>query len=202
MCASEVSGEYAMRQIDEVYHTSFALMPQAQKHTICQMLIRKYSDEISWQNKLAVGLALAFEGANYRERAIRKLEEVVPVFCENALPVSGVGLNGRGKPMYCFTEWEFISILGELYEKEYRFEDAIACYKKLIKLEHSSNFGSYKRIAQVLAKVDINKSVKYWESIRSYKVCKDEEVLFNHYYQEALDKQAKGYVYRPRNKKQ
>lgn len=201
-CTSELSGANAMRQIDDVYHKSFALMPQSQKHLVCQTIIDRYSNEERWMNKLAVGLALAFEGAACRKAAIQKLEEVLPAFSEHELPVSTFGLNANGKPMYCFTQWEYISILGSLCEKEYRFDDAIAYYKKLIRIERGTNFGSYKRIAGVLAKIDINEAVKYYESIKDKAACKSEQASFDYYYQDALDKQARGYVYRPRNKKQ
>ena len=185
ICAMKNRGDYAIRLVDSIYHRPDG-RPLPNAHEIATNVINNYAESNFPLDQLAVSLAYINLGANSRKKAIEYMEKYM----------------SNPNPQSYFSAWEIYSFLGALYEKEYDFEKAINCYKKLVEINSGRNCGDYKRVADVLSKIDINQCVKYWENVIIKSACyKTDKAWIDHFYEEALTKQKNNYVYRPRKKK-
>lgn len=100
--------------------------------------------------------------------------------------------------------------LGELYEKEYDFNNALIAYESCIKLS-PTNHHLYGRKVDVLIKMNrIDDALDYLATVKKSKYYKkyknnyDEDVFMktiNRLVLECNEKKEKGYVYRPRKQK-
>lgn len=105
----------------------------------------------------------------------------------------------KGRDTYSL--WHIFSTFADIYEKEYMFEKAIDCLKKCIKADNGTNPSDYTRIGNNLIKIDINQAEQYY-----IRLLNDENLIkhkrnFAIALEDVLNKKAKGYVYKPRKKK-
>lgn len=167
----------------EIMRNTFSLIGPA-RHTISWEIISQYSKSANPLDILAVAFAYEREGAKYRTLSIKYFEKYL---------ISPVSTD-------LFSNWLIFSTLGKLYEKEYRFEDAVYCYNRLITESNGTNSADYTRIGDVYLKQDVNKSVKYYEDLAKEPCYLKHKRTFDLAYKDAMDKQSKGYVYKPRRR--
>ena len=125
-----------------------------EKHKFNQEIIEKYSNSNNPNDCLAVAISYLEEGADNRKNAIIYFEKYL--------------LNPSSQQY--FSDWFIFSSLADLNEKEYMFENAIICLKKLIAIDNDSNYADYIRIGDVLVKINIDKAVDYYEKLKKWKI--------------------------------
>lgn len=179
-----------------MYHNTSVIGEK--RHTNNWNIINKYAKSNFPLDILAVAVSYDREGAKYRKQAIEYYEKFLSNPVE--IPIIPNAYDLKGKPHRCISYWEIYSNLANLYEKEYQFDMAIKYLKKLPKESNYNNSADYTRVGDLLAKVDINKSVQYYENLIKKSTYKKFKREIDVHYKEALDKQAKGYVYKPRKK--
>ena len=168
------------------------------RHTNNQNIINNYKNSEMPLDILAIAISYEREGAKYRKEAINFYEKFLlnPV----EIPILPNRYTENKKPVRMFSYWDIYSSLATLYEKEYNFDDAIKYLKKLPKESNYKNPADYTRVGDVLAKIDINKSVKYYEKLMTTATYKKFKRPIDIKYRDALEKQSKGYVYKPKKK--
>lgn len=130
---------------------------------------------------LAVAYAYMYKGAEYRPEAIRYFERYL------TKPVKVPGYRGI-----------YID-LGKLYEAEYDFANAEKYYKLFTQRNKGNTLG-YTLLANLYAKIDIDKAVDFVYNVLLSDYAKT-DLFKNHMqikYDELLKKQAEGYKYQPR----
>lgn len=135
---------------------------------------------------MGVAFAYSWKGASQRLNAIQYFEK----FLETNFQIKA-NFN---------IEWTLFSTLANLYEKEYMFEKAIVCLKKLIKIDNASNPADFTRIGDILVKIDINKAEEYYLKIMNNDKLKQHKRAFAYAFEDVIQKKAKNYVYKPRKK--
>ncbi len=167
-----------------------------QRHSNNWNIINGYSNSENPLDILAVAVSYEREGAEYRKKAIDYYEK----FLENPseIPVVPNLIGTNGKPIRCISLWQIYSSLADLYEKEYEFKNAIKYLKKLPKESGYKNSADYTRVGNVLAKIDINECVKYYEDLMTKPAYQKFKRQIDICYSNALEKQSKGYVFKPR----
>lgn len=151
-----------------------------------QIVISKYSNSENVLDQLAVALAYSRKGAEFRSRALEHFEK----FNLNAIhnmPQS------NGYPLY--TNNTITLIFADLYEKEYQFDKALDMLNKIVT---EDDLRTREKIGNLLVKIDINRAVDYFKKLTDY--CPDEFSIADAY-KKALEKQQKGYVFKPRKSK-
>lgn len=155
-----------------------------EKHKFNQEIIEKYLNSNNPNDCLAVAISYLEEGADNRKNAIIYFEKYL--------------LNPSSQQY--FSDCFIFSSLADLNEKEYMFENAIICLKKLIAIDNDSNYADYIRIGDVLVKINIDKAVDYYENLKKWKIYHKNKKIFDEAYEKVLEKKKKGYVYRPRKR--
>lgn len=161
-----------------------------ERRILSESLIDVYKETKNpWDN---LSLAWAYEnlGAKYRTKAIEHYER----FLENPIFPKIIGHN-------CFSMWSIHSSLAALYEKEYNFEAAISCLKQCISDNRGSNPADFTRIGDILVKIDVHKGVEFFRYLIHSPFYKQHRHSFDCALKSALDKEQRGYVYRPRPRK-
>ena len=182
---NKYSGDYSaiglcFVSISTVYKPGY-IMPQ--------IVILKYGNSEKPLDLLAVAIAYSKKGARYRKKAIEYFEK----YYENPIPAA---LPNSEYPL--FDERYLALNLSDLYEKEYEFEKAVSVLNGYLQNVNSKDMVFIEKIGQILVKIDINKAVSYLESmIAEY----PEQHSIKSTYNSALEKQQKGYVYKPRKSK-
>lgn len=162
-------------------------------------IIDNYKQSENPLDILAVAISYEREGAKYRKEAIAYYEKFLTAPVETPI-LPNRYLEGQ-KPVRMFSNWQIYSSLATLYEKEYEFKKSIKYLKKLPKESGYNNPADYTRVGDVLAKVDINECVSYYEKLMTTPTYKKFTSTIDYKYQEALKKQSEGYVFKARKKK-
>lgn len=155
-----------------------------EKHIFNNKIIANYSVSDNSNNILAVAISYLGEGYTFRKQAIDYFERY---------------LEHPSNQEY-FSDWFIYSSLATLYEQEYMFQEALTCLQILIKLDNNTNCADYTRIENILAKIDINKAVVFYENLQKESFYDDYKDIFDKAYKEMLLKQKKGYKFTPRKK--
>lgn len=165
------------------------------RHIISRSVISQCADSSNPLDILATAIAYSREGANFRKQAI--------IYYEKFLRLSNNTPNteNRNINVPLFGRWSIYSDLGKLYEREYEFQKAIECYKKLIIESKGTNPADYTRIGDVYAKIDISMCIEYYRKLQSQESYLLHKHAFDMKLSEALERQRMGYVYRPRKRK-
>ena len=168
------------------------------RHENNRYIINKYNNSLKPLDILAVAVSYEREGAAYRKQAIEYYER----FLDNPdeIPIVPNCFVANGKPKQYISYWSIYSSLATLYEKEYIFDKAITYLNKLPKESDYNNPSDYTRVGDVLAKIDINQCVEYYNNLIKSDIYPRFKNSKDCAYHEALEKQAKGYVFKPRNK--
>lgn len=170
------------------------------RHTVNQSIIKEYKESDNPLDILAVAISLEREGAAFRRQSITYFER----FLSNSVPIPFVPdtyLSDRNpKPMFSY--WYIYSTLATLYEKEYDFSNAIKYLQKLPKESDYNNSADYTRQGDVLAKIDINEAIRYYEQLKTTAAYKKHKNAIDYAYADALKKKEKGYKYRTRKRKE
>ena len=154
-----------------------------------QIVILRYSDSENPLDMLAVAIAYSKKGAYFRKQAIEYFEKYYTNPVPAKIPNADYAL---------FDERNLKLTLADLYEKEYEFEKAILTLRNYYKTIGKKDEVIVDRIGQILVKIDVNKAVDYYETaISRY----SDSYTIQSSYITALEKQQKGYVYRPRKSK-
>lgn len=169
------------------------------RHTNNWNIINKYSNSNNPLDILAVAVSYDREGAKYRIQAIEYYEKFLSDPAEIPVVPNLSRLNGT--PKRYISNWEIYSNLANLYEKEYQFEKAIFYLNKLPKESNYNNPSDYTRIGDVLSKVNIDKCVTYYLDLMKTDIYKKFKNVIDIAYKNALEKQSKGYIFKPRKKK-
>ena len=80
------------------------------------------------------------------------------------------------------------------------FNEALTCLQILAKIDNNSNCADYTRIGNVLAKIDINKAVQFYEDLKKEDFYNKYKTTFDKAYKELLLKKERGYKFKPRKK--
>lgn len=138
-------------------------------------------------NYLATAIAYGRKGAYFRQAAIKYYEKYFKQY--TPMPPN----------IFIFNEHFLIIRLAELYEKEYEFENAYNCIKQYLDKGNEITFVEIIFLGKLLEKIDINRCVEFYKRISTSHVYTDETKLsISNALNIALEKQSKGYVYRPR----
>lgn len=168
-----------------------------QRHINSRYIIDNFANSTNPLDILAVAIAYENEGAAFRHLSIAYYER----FLTNPVDVPNIpNAYIEGKPVKMFSNWCIYSSLAKLYEKEYDYKNAIKYLKKLPKESKYNNPADYRRIGDVLAKIDIDQCVEYYKDLKKQAIYTKFQGNIDSYYAEALEKQAKGYKYKPRKK--
>ncbi|MEE1219534.1 MAG: hypothetical protein U0L20_06395 [Ruminococcus sp.] len=170
-----------------------------QRHINNWNIIDNYKQSENPLDILAVAISYEREGAKYRKESIFFYEKFLTNPTETPI-LPNRYLEGR-KPVRMFSNWQIYSSLANLYEKEYEFTKAIEYLKKLPKESGYKNSADYTRVGDVLAKVDINECVSYYENLITTSTYKKFTSVIDCKYKEALKKQSEGYVFKARKKR-
>lgn len=167
-----------------------------ERHINNQKIIDQYISSNKPLDILAVAISYEREGASYRPQAIEYFER----FLSNPAPIPSVPHaiteDHKQKPMFSY--WMIYSALATLYEREYDFENAIKYLRFLPKESNYDNPADFTRIGDILLKIDVDKAVAYYKDLKSQPIYKKFAKCFDRAYADVLDKQAKGYKYKPR----
>lgn len=153
-----------------------------ERHQLAQNIIFKYSSSTDPLDKLAVAIAFQWKGANHRPSAIKFYEEYL----------------SSGTNTDLIDTWIIYSDLATLYEKEYEFEKALEYLEKLI--IYHNDYIAYIRIGDIYIKQDVSKAISYYEKLLKEPFYKDNKHMFDCAYAATKEKQARGYVYKPRKR--
>mgnify|MGYP001625419830 CR=1 FL=1 len=163
---------------------------------------QKFDDSLHY---LACAYACHYSKVEYRKKAIEYFQKYLlnPVPCSNS-----------NFPLYVIYR-----DLGKDYEGEYDFINAEKCYKLAIQNQGSRYYSSITKqyeafpeeimLGRLYLKMGTQNAIDYWAKLMKY----DEYINGNPHesgfrrhvdreYKNALEKHEKGYVYRPRTKKQ
>lgn len=156
-----------------------------EKHIFNNKIIEEYSNSNNSNDILAVAISYLGEGYKYRMQSINCFEKY---------------LKYPSNQNY-FSNWFIYSSLATLYEQEYMFKEALTCLQILAKLDNNSNCADYTRMGNVLAKIDINKAVQFYEDLKKEDFYNKYKTTFDKAYKEMLLKKEKGYKFKPRKNK-
>lgn len=180
----------------KIINDNFATIGQ-QRHKISQSIINDFLNSDNPLDKLACGFAYIIEGAKYRKQAIECFE----FYFNNLVPIP--------KEFRCISDWSLHSSLSKLYEKEYMFDQAIEQLKLCQKCNYGNlcnidyiNSADYTRIADIIVKRDgVDEAIKYISDLKKEKIYLKIKYAVDYEYQKLIEKKKKGYVYRPRKKR-
>lgn len=156
------------------------------RHQLAQTVIQTYALSSSPLDILGVAYAYSWEGASQRTNAISYFERFLETNFHDYTSSN--------------MEWTVFSTLANLYEKEYIFDKAIACLKRLITIDNSSNPADFTRIGDILIKIDVNKAESYYLKLLNSDKLRQHKRAFAYAYDDVMKKKEKGYVYKSRKK--
>ncbi|MFR8473763.1 MAG: hypothetical protein ACLVCT_02440 [Lachnospira sp.] len=144
---------------------------------------------------LAVAIAYKNLGSLERQNAITYFEKYLN--CLNHLNPNSYVFTTK----HTFSDFYIYRNLSDLYEKEYELNKAYELRLKIIELQNGTiDFGDVMSIGNILRKIDINKSVSFYEQYINLPKIQGYRKELDKAYQDALKKQSNGYVYKPRPK--
>jgi len=161
-----------------------------ERRILSESLIDVYKETKNPWDNLSVAWAYNNLGAKYRLKAIEYYEK----FLGNPLFPKIVGHNP-------FSMWSIHSSLATLYEKEYNFEVAISYLKQCISDNNGSNPADFTRIGDILVKIDVHKGVEFFRYLIDSPFYEQHKYTFDCALKNVLEKEQRGYVYRPRPRK-
>jgi len=165
-----------------------------------------------------IGTAYVWKGAKFRRQAIYYLEK----YLENPVEIKKSYYNREGKLIDGFTSGIQISYvyrdLAKCYEGEYEFEKALEYYQKAAELDPSVP-SVYIHIAQVYVKMNnLDEAIRVLNKAKNSKyytptkitdsldgsVYYDNtfKITIDNYLKDLKEKKKRGYVYKPRKKKE
>jgi len=157
----------------------------SKRKEIMLSVIQNYSHSNAPLDVLGVAYALYYSGAKYRVPAIEFFEKYLYA------PVDLSNLN-------CISDWQIYSYLSTLYEREYKYEQAIYYLKKCIEVDIMSNPADYTRIGDILVKINTQEAEKYYLSLLSEASLEKYKYQFEYALNDVRDKIKRGYVYKPK----
>jgi hypothetical protein len=160
------------------------------RYLIFQIIILKYENSHSPIDQFAVALAYATKGSYGRQKAIEHLESAM----KNIQP-------GDLEEMSRYTLlWKAFSDFSDIYEHECEYDLALLYAKTAIRLKGFIAPYDVTHQGEILQKVDINKSVEYYQSLLKNPMYESFYSLIQKELEQVLIKQKKGYKFRPRKR--
>ncbi|WP_270525785.1 hypothetical protein [Longibaculum muris] len=163
------------------------------KYYIEQIVIEKYKSSDNLYDWLAVGLAYKGKGANFRKESLFYLTKFVST-------ANNTDWNNILSIDMDLDKYNIYSKIAELYEKEADLENAYNYAMKACEFRIYADSGMY-RLGSILKKLDINKCVEYYKEKLTDPRYKEIKNGIKKELNDALEKQKKNYVYRPRKRK-
>lgn len=165
------------------------------RYVIQEIIIQKYKHSENPFDVLATALAYLSKGAQFRSSAIECFEKYFR---------SADASQRRLAAKYCPAASEPLVLLNlaELYEKENRLDEALETALKADCLNHSVSPGFPLRIGSIYLKMNPIKCVEYFSQILNDIKYSEYYDSFLKEYDNALEKQQRGYKYKPRRKKE
>ena len=164
------------------------------RHINNRKIINQYQNSNDPLDLLAVAFSFEREGVSCRKQAISYFERFLEK--PSPIPIIPNTYTSEGDPKPLFSYWEIYSTLASLYEKEHDFDNALKYLRLLPKESNYNNPADYIRVGDVLAKVDINQAVVYYEELKKDRVYQEHKRAIDIAYSQALKKQEEGYVYK------
>lgn len=194
---------YALNTVKSYPNELQALVLSAQSYTnnlyiarrvIYEIIIQKYAKSLNPYDLCAVALAYKSKGARYRPQAIEYFEQYLKTSSSQQRTQAA---------KYSLEACEDILLLSlsELYEREYRLEDALVTAKEALKAHHSASPGYPLRIGSILLKLDPSECVQYYTKILHDNDYAEWRCVFQEEYKKASEKEMRGYRYHPRSKR-
>lgn len=200
----QVINNYGLGAVDPHYLRGVeALVKENQGNRIATLkaAAQTIADPTSPKELYAVSKAYVWAGASCRKEAIEALTRYIKVGAYyDGLPSGDIHIDGKVVSQKNANIAAVYSDLGQAYEGEYQYEDALAAYNKASEIMPfwASN---YVKAAGVLSKLNrIDESISLLKKARP-KVANDDRAAIDKYLTEMIDKKAQGYVYRPRKSK-
>lgn len=160
------------------------------RYLIFQVLISKYEKSTNAIDQFAVALAYTTKGSYGRQKAIEHLERAMSDMPPEEL-----------EEMDKYTLlWKAFNDFSDIYEREGEYELALLYAKTAVKLKRFVAPYDVTHPAEIWQKVDINKSVEYYESLLRDPFYEPYYPLIQKELEQKRVKQEKGYKYRPRKK--
>ena len=174
-----------------MYETKSSILKPS--YILNSIIVIKYCNSENPLDIFAVAKAYERMGANFRKKAIEYNEK----FLKN--PVSLKNPNA---------DWSFYrddllhNELSELYEKDCQFDKALEELEKAKSCSDQIFLNDITRKGDILIKISVDDAVKYYTDVlNSDTVSEDIKQWLKKPYNDALEKQQKGYVYKPRKSK-
>lgn len=168
---------------------NFAIIGE-KRHELANFIIENYKTSNEPLNALGVAYAYLWQGAKFRKQAIEFFERYLSSHIKDDICYP------------CISEWSIYSDLATLYEKEYNYSKAISYLQKCIIADKNSNAADYTRIGDILIKIDVGMAESFYIKLLNDNKLVKFKRQFAYALDEVFEKKKRGYVYKPRNKKQ
>lgn len=136
-------------------------------------------------------------GAKYRKDSLLWFETFLKVYKQNK--------NNKSVLKQSFTTeeiWSIYSKMAMLYEREYRWDDAIYCLNKCTEIDKGNNAEDYTRVGDILVKKDLNLAIEYYDNLAKNKVVYSKHSkIIDKKRKDVQVKKINGYKYVPRPRK-
>lgn len=179
-----------IQSIGLVYETSSII--RKPRYIFQEIIIQKYKDSKNPCDLYAVASSYAAKGANYRKDAIKYFE---------AYLANAETSHKQIITKYCTTRSLFFLNLAELYEKEHQLDKAIKYAIKAEGLNRSADPGFPDAVGRIYLKIDPALAVDYYSKVIEGNKYKEYYNDFATKKEKAIEKQQRGYKYKPRTPK-
>lgn len=163
-----------------------------ERYILHDIIILRYNESKKPLDRLAVGLAYSTKGAYYRSQAIDYLADAVP-----KLKRKDFYLLSKSFPL-----WSIYDKLADLCEGEALLDDALKYSKLAADYRPQKAPIDFLRPGELYRKLDINRCVKYYRALLLSPTAQSYRLLITEKLKRAEELAAKGYIYKPRKRKQ
>lgn len=180
--------------IERIYRIFFPLSPfDEMKQSLTGNAAKKRNESVLARCEgstdpldiLASGYAYNNMGAAYRPQAIERIEAFLAAPCT---------LSDNDW-------WELYTKLAVLYEKEYRFVEAIEMFRKRMRYDSNDPFLTEFNIIDIYVKIDVEQALDYANALKNTdSIYRKYKPQLDAKYKELLQLKAKGYKYHPRKR--
>lgn len=161
-----------------------------ERHELAALIIDECKFSTEPFDILGVAYAYLWQGAKFRKEAISYFEKYLSEYSDIKISYN------------CINKWSIYSDLATLYEKEYKYKEAIFCLQKCITVDDHSNVADYTRIGDILVKENINKAEDFYVKLLNDPKLGKYKRQFAYALDEVVEKKKRGYVYNPRTSEQ
>lgn len=162
------------------------------RYILHDIIILRHSESETPLDRLAVGLAYSTKGAYYRPQAIAYLTDALPQIKRKEFQ-----LLSKSFPL-----WSIYDKLADLCEGEALLDDALKYSKLAADYRPQKAPIDFLRPGELYRKLDINRCVKYYRALLLSPTAQSYRGLITEKLEKAEALAAKGYVYKPRKRKQ